>query len=177
MLRICITLTRIKTGTLLDVRYAGSFSLQRRANGWPTPAKIRGFLSRCQLDSWLNKKGHSKQASFKTEGAPSTKLEIILWLPNSTMIEQNLSWNSNMSGKQGPSHGALSGGRHASAGTLRGWAATRSHLVKLPGRIWNNSHSHQPDAQRWSVGSYFPKKIYQLDFGRFSEHESFQAVP
>lgn len=110
VLRICITLTRIKTGTLLDVNYAGSFSLQLRANGWPAPAKIRGFLIRCQLDSQLNKKGHSKQALFKTEGAPSTKLEIILLLPNSTMIKQNLSWNSNMSGKQGPSHETLSGG-------------------------------------------------------------------
>lgn len=153
MLRICITLTRIKTGTLLDVHYAGSFSLQRRANGWPTPAKIRGFLSRCQLDSWLNKKGHSKQALFKSEGAPVTKLEVILWLPNSR-IKQNFSWNSNMSGKQGPSHGALSGRMCASIETLWGWAATRSCLLKLLERIWDTTHSHQPDAQRLIVRSY-----------------------
>lgn len=107
VLRICITLTRIKTGTLLDVRYAGSFSLQCKANGWPALAKIRGFLSRCQLDSRLNKKRHSKQAPFKTEGAPSTKLEMILQLPNSTRIKQNVSWNSSVSGKLAFSWGSF----------------------------------------------------------------------
>lgn len=73
-------LTRIKTGIVLDAYYtpASHCSTQQMAD--QTQAKIRGFLSRCQLDSQLNKKGHSKQALFKM-GSPRYKARNDLVAP------------------------------------------------------------------------------------------------